>query len=129
MGSIPVHRATAIKLLIKTRKHNMENTILTAILIVGILVAIGVMIHTAMDEYKNTKIRQESVGKVYGFKKSATGSDARHRQALRNIAESSVASEEEPKVTNSIPKRKPRNFKSKTKSRRNIVKAGRRANR
>ena len=106
----------------------MENTILTVILIVGILVALGVMIHTAIDEYKNTKIKQESVGKVYGFKKSAIGSDARD-SARRSIAERSVASEEEPKVTSSHPRKKRQNDKSKTKSRRNTVKAGRRANR
>ena len=104
----------------------MENTILTVILIVGILVAIGVMIHTAIDEYKNTKTKQEAVGKVYGFRKNMK--DAR-ASARRSIAERSIASEEEPKVTSSHPRKKRQNDKSKTKSRRNTVKAGRRANR
>jgi uncharacterized membrane protein YebE (DUF533 family) len=99
----------------------MENTILTAILIVGILVAIGVMIHTAMDEYKNTKIR-ETATRVVKTRQAYTGS-------LTDNSQQSKVSDDDPKVTSSHPRKKRQNDKSKTKSRRNIVKAGRRANR
>ena len=102
-------------------KHKMEHIILSIILIIGTLVAIGFMIHTAMDEYKNTKIR-ETASRVVTNHQAHTGT-------LTNNSQQAKASEEEPKVTSSHPKRKPRNNKSKTKARRSVVKAGRRANR